>query len=68
MKHVFALDVSMKNELYYGQIPASTRYKDDVRCDQVRECAKRIVELKEKKESLVKQMVELSKDRDEYQV
>ncbi|MGE7926090.1 IS110 family transposase [Viridibacillus arvi] len=42
--------------------------KEDVRCEQVRDYAKRIADLKEKKENLVKQMVELSKNRKEYQV
>ena len=42
--------------------------KDDVRCDQVRDYASRIADLKEKKEQLVKQMGELSKERIEYQV
>lgn len=40
----------------------------DVRCEQVKDYAKRIADLKEKKEQLVKQMVELSKNRSEYQV
>ncbi|WP_338751673.1 IS110 family transposase [Bacillus sp. FJAT-52991] len=42
--------------------------KEDVRCEQVRDYAKRISDLKEKKEGLVKQMVELSKERTEYNV
>ncbi|PLS16122.1 IS110 family transposase [Bacillus sp. M6-12] len=42
--------------------------KEDVRCEQVREYAKRIAELRDKKEQLVKQMVELSTERIEYQV
>lgn len=42
--------------------------KDDVRCNQVRDYASRIADLKEKKEQLVKQMSELSKERIEYQV
>lgn len=40
----------------------------DIRCEQVKDYAKRIADLKEKKEQLVKQMVELSKDRTEFQV
>lgn len=42
--------------------------KGDVRCEQVRDYARRISDLKEKKEQLVKQMVELSEERIEYQV
>ncbi|KOO46725.1 IS110 family RNA-guided transposase [Viridibacillus arvi] len=42
--------------------------KEDVRCEQVRDYAKRIADLKEKKENLVKQMVELSRNRKEYQI
>ncbi|WP_246593679.1 IS110 family transposase [Evansella tamaricis] len=42
--------------------------KDDVRCDQIRDYAIRITDLKAKKDMLIKQMVELSKDRIEYQV
>ena len=38
----------------------------DVRCDQVRDYAARIADLKDKKEALVKQMIELSKERKEY--
>lgn len=41
---------------------------EDVRCDQVKDYASRIADLKEKKEQLVKQMVELSNDRIEYHV
>lgn len=40
----------------------------DVRCDQVKDYAIRIAELKEKKEALVHQMTELSKERQEYHV
>lgn len=40
----------------------------DIRCEQVKDYAKRIAELKEKKEQLVKQMVDLSKERPEFQV
>lgn len=40
----------------------------DVRCDQVRDYATRIGELKEKKEALVQQMTELSRERQEYVV
>ncbi|AJS59365.1 IS110 family transposase [Paenibacillus sp. IHBB 10380] len=42
--------------------------KDDVRCEQVRDYAKRMAHLKGKKEALVKKMVELSRERTEYQV
>lgn len=38
----------------------------DVRCTQVRDYATRIADLKDKKEALVKQMIELSKERKEY--
>ena len=40
----------------------------DVRCEQAKDYAKRLADLNEKKQQLVKQMVELSKDRKEYQV
>lgn len=40
----------------------------DIRCEQVKDYAKRIADLKEKKESLVKQMVTISEDRPEFQV
>jgi len=40
----------------------------DIRCDQVRDYARRIADLLEKKEQLVKQMVEMSKGRKEYTV
>ena len=40
----------------------------DVRCDQVRDYARRIAELKEKKEQLIKQMVALSEGKVEYHV
>ena len=40
----------------------------DVRCDQVKDYASRIAELKEKKEALIQQMTELSKERQEYEV
>lgn len=40
----------------------------DIRCIQVQEYAKRVADLKEKKEQLVKQMVELSKDRPEFHI
>lgn len=40
----------------------------DIRCEQVKDYAKRIAELKEKKEQLVKQMVELSEGRTEYKI
>lgn len=42
--------------------------KDDVRCNQVREYAKRIADLKEKKEQLVRQMVRLSKEKTEFKI
>ncbi|WP_096188719.1 IS110 family RNA-guided transposase [Evansella halocellulosilytica] len=42
--------------------------KEDIRCEQIRDYAKRITDLKEKKEQLIKQMVDLSKERIEYQV
>ncbi|RXJ02798.1 IS110 family transposase [Anaerobacillus alkaliphilus] len=42
--------------------------KEDVRCEQVRDYAKRISDLKEKKEQIIKQMAELSKGRIEFQV
>ncbi|MEI4772028.1 IS110 family transposase [Psychrobacillus sp. FJAT-51614] len=40
----------------------------DVRCEQVKDYATRIAELKEKKKRLVKQMIELSAGRKEYQI
>ncbi|WP_409974045.1 IS110 family transposase [Bacillus sp. Bva_UNVM-123] len=40
----------------------------DIRCEQVKDYAKRIAELKEKKEQLVKQMVELSEGGTEYKI
>ena len=40
----------------------------DIRCDQVRDYARRIADLFEKKEQLVKKMVELSEGKREYQV
>lgn len=40
----------------------------DVRCAQVKDYAKRIAELKEKKEQLVKQMIELSEGKKEYKI
>ncbi|WP_342473200.1 IS110 family transposase [Metasolibacillus sp. FSL H7-0170] len=40
----------------------------DIRCDQIRDYAARIMDLVEKKETLVKQMVEMSQERKEYQV
>ncbi|MFC5558052.1 transposase [Ureibacillus thermophilus] len=40
----------------------------DVRCEQVRDYANRIAELKDKKEALVQQMITLSKNRKEYMV
>ncbi|MFB5285442.1 IS110 family transposase [Peribacillus sp. Hz7] len=53
-------------EAAHNSYPAIS--KDDVRCEQVREYARRIAELKTKKELLVRQMVELSKNQQEYQV
>ena len=41
---------------------------DDIRCEQVKDYALRMAELKEKKEQLVAQMVALSADRKEYKV
>ena len=38
----------------------------DVRCDQIRDYATRVAELKDKKEGLVQQMVELSREKREY--
>lgn len=46
--------------------PAISR--NDIRCEQVRDYARRISDLKEKKEQLIKQMVTLSEDKVEYQV
>ncbi|MED3052020.1 IS110 family transposase, partial [Bacillus thuringiensis] len=46
--------------------PAISR--NDVRCEQVKDYASRIADLKEKKAQLVKQMVELSNERTEYHV
>lgn len=42
--------------------------RNDIRCEQVRDYAKRIANLKEKKEQLIQQMVALSKERREYQI
>lgn len=42
--------------------------KEDVRCQQLRNYAKRIAELKVQKKELVQQMVELSENRKEYAV
>lgn len=42
--------------------------REDVRCKQVRDYAKRIADLKEKKAQLVEEMVDLSKERTEYKV
>lgn len=41
---------------------------NDIRCDQARDYAARIMDLQAKKESLVKQMVEMSEGRKEYRV
>nr|WP_144509105.1 IS110 family transposase [Bacillus mycoides] len=46
--------------------PAISR--KDVRCEQVKDYASRITDLKEKKAQLVKQMVDLSNERTEYHV
>ncbi|WP_304624924.1 IS110 family RNA-guided transposase [Sporosarcina obsidiansis] len=46
--------------------PAISR--NDIRCEQVRDYARRIRDLKEKKEQLIKQMVTLSEEKVEYQV
>lgn len=53
-------------ELAKNSYPAMSR--KDVRCEQLRDYAKRIIELKAKKARLVKQMDDLSKDRKEYQI
>jgi len=45
-----------------------TIFSTDIRCEHVNDYAKRIADLKEKKEQLVKQMIELSEERSEYQV
>lgn len=42
--------------------------KDDIRHDQVRDYAKRIADLKEKREQLVQKMVEVSQDKREYHI
>ena len=41
---------------------------NDIRCDQIRDYAARIMDLVEKKETLVKQMVEMSQEQKEYNV
>lgn len=41
---------------------------NDVRCEQIRDYAARIMDLVEKKVTLVKQMVEMSQERKEYQI
>lgn len=46
--------------------PAITNH--DVRCQQVRDYARRIADLKEKQEELIKHMVGLSEQKEEYQV
>jgi len=43
-------------------------FPTDVRCEQIKDYAKRIADLKEKKELLVKQMVDRSNHRPEFQV
>ena len=40
----------------------------DIRCEQVKDYAKRMIELKEKKEQLVKKMVRLSEEKTEYKI
>lgn len=40
----------------------------DIRCDQIRDYAARIMDLVEKKDFIVKQMVKMSEERKEYQV
>lgn len=40
----------------------------DVRCQHLKECARRIVELKQQKKGVIKQMVQLSKERTDFQV
>ncbi|MGG2107318.1 IS110 family transposase [Lysinibacillus pakistanensis] len=42
--------------------------ENDIRCDQIRDYAARIMDLVEKKEFIVKQMVEMSEGRNEYEV
>ena len=51
-----------------AQASYSSISSGDVRCEQAKDYAKRLADLNEKKQQLVKQMVELSKDRKEYQV
>jgi len=42
--------------------------ENDIRCDQIRDYAARIMHLVEKKEFIVRQMVEMSEGRNEYEV
>ena len=42
--------------------------ENDIRCDQIRDYAARIMDLVEKKEFIVRQMVEMSEGRNEYEV
>lgn len=53
-------------EVAENSYPAITT--TDIRCDQVRDYARRITDLMEKKEQLVKQMAKLSEDKKEYKV
>ena len=41
---------------------------NDVRCQHLRECARRIEELKQQKKEVIKQMVQLSEERTDFQV
>lgn len=41
---------------------------NDIRCDQIRDYAARIMDLIEKKEALIKQMVGMSSERNEYRI
>lgn len=40
----------------------------DVRCQHLKECAQRVKELKRQKKEIIKQMVQLSKERSDFQV
>lgn len=40
----------------------------DVRCQHLKDCACRIIELKQQKQDIIKQMIERSKDRTDFQV
>lgn len=69
-KHVSVQKAEEKAELLkaaaQNSFPAITKY--DVRCQQLRNYAKRILELKVQKRELVQQMVALSENRKEYEV